>query len=132
MSYDINEQVNLSGNYAYVNATYEDTKANVEDIAPHQVFTQLEYKSAEKWNINTQLFYFSERQRVATDTRDASAQASIVNLTIEKKDMLNDLDAVIAVRNLFDSDYREPSDGKIAEDYPMEGFNIYAELKYRF
>ena len=36
------------------------------------------------------------------------------------------------VRTLFDSDYKEPSDGKIAEDYPMEGINVFAELRYRF
>jgi len=132
LSYNINEKVNLSGNYAFVHAEYDDTKRKVEDIVPHQVFAQLEYKPANDWNVNTQFFYFSKRERLETDTRDKLDADTLVNLSVTKNNLIKNLDAVVAVRNLFDSDYREPSDGKIAEDYPMEGFNIFAELTYKF
>jgi len=132
LSYNVNDKVNLSGNYAFVNAEYDDTKRKVEDISPHQLFAQIKYKPANDWNINTQFFYFSKHYRLATDTREPLDEDTVVNLTLTKNNILKGLDVVVAVRNLFDSDYREPSDGKIAEDYPMEGFNIFAELTYKF
>jgi len=132
LSYDIYEKLNLSGNYAYVHAEYADTKRKVEDVAPHQVFTQLEYKPTQEWSVNAQYFYFSKRYRVEADTREALDEDSLVHLTLSRKNILEGLDALVSARNLFDSDYREPSDGKIAEDYPMEGLNVFAELRYRF
>jgi len=132
LSYRLSEKIKLNGNYAYVKAEHADTKNKVEDIAPHQVFAEVEYKPSADWNVNTQYFYYSKRYRVDTDSRDALGADSIVNLAITKDNIIKGLDLTIAARNLFDSDYREPSDGKIAQDYPMQGLNVFAELKYRF
>jgi len=132
LSYDVHQKVNLSANYAYVHAEYEDTKLEVADVAPHQVFAQIQYKPAVDWNINTQFFYFSKRSRVDTDTRADLDASNLVHLTVKKRNFIKNLDAIVAIRNLFDTNYKEPSDGKIAGDYPMEGINIFAELKYRF
>ncbi|MDF1880380.1 TonB-dependent receptor [Sulfurimonas sp. MAG313] len=132
LSYDLNEKINLSGNYSYVQALYQDTKQRVEDIAPHQIFAQIQYKPSKNWKLNTQYYYFSKRYRTHIDSRNPSDAASLVNLSLSKNDILEGLDLSIAARNLFNSDYKEPSDGKIAEDYPMQGLNLFAELRYRF
>jgi len=38
----------------------------------------------------------------------------------------------LVVKNLFDTDAREPSSAAIPNDYPLEGRSIWGELQYRF
>jgi iron complex outermembrane receptor protein len=37
-----------------------------------------------------------------------------------------------SLRNAFDEDAREPSDGRIPDDYPLEGRSIFGEIGYHF
>jgi len=37
-----------------------------------------------------------------------------------------------SIKNLLDEDIREPSDGRIAEDYPMNERSAFIELSYHF
>jgi len=132
LEYKINKELNLRGNYAYQHSEDAYTNVKVADAPVHQAFAQVQYHPDLNWNINTQYHYIGKRHRSIGDTREAMGSDSLVNLTIERRNILRDLDLLGSARNLFDVDYREPSDGKIAEDYPMMGRYLFVEVRYKF
>ncbi|MDH4231865.1 MAG: TonB-dependent receptor, partial [Nitrospirota bacterium] len=87
---------------------------------------------APDWSRDGQYFWVGDRHRAADDTRPDIADYDIVNLTLRRKNILNHWDFAPAVRNLFDEDAREPGPTSIPDDYPMEGRNFWAELRYTF
>jgi len=132
LEYNINKDFVLRGNYSYQHSEDADTKDRVADAPVHQAFAQVQYHPSQEWNVNAQYHYIGKRYRVISDTREAMSGDSLVNLTIERKKILKNVDMLVSARNLFDADYREPSNGQIAEDYPMQGRYVYAELRYTF
>jgi len=132
LEYNINQDFVLRGNYSYQHSKDDDTEERVADAPAHQTFVQLQYHPNANWNVNTQYFYIGKRYRTSTDTRPALKADSLVNLTIERKNILQGLDFTLSARNLFDEDYREPSDGALPNDYPMQGRYIFGEIRYLF
>ena len=131
IEYFITNEIGFIGNYSYQHSQNTDTKERVANVPAHQAFAQVQYKPTIDWNINTQYFYIGKRYRESTDIRDDLDADSIVNLTIERTNILKGLDALLSARNLFDADYVEPSIS-IEDDYPMPGRYLFAELRYRF
>jgi len=132
LEYVISENLIARANYAYQHSEDAKTKDRVADAPVHQGFAQLQYRHNKNWNINTQYNYIGKRYRIDTDTREPLDSDSLVNLTIERKNILQGVDFLVSARNLFDSDYKEPSNGQINEDYPMQGRYIFAEIRYSF
>ena len=132
LEYGISDSIGLRGNYAYQHSKDSDTKERVANAPVHQAFAQIEYKPSRYWNANVQYFYIGKRYRESTDPRDPVDADSLVNLTIERRDIFKGLDALVSARNLFDRDYREPSSISIPNDYPMQGLSLFAELRYKF
>jgi outer membrane receptor for ferrienterochelin and colicins len=54
----------------------------------------------------------------------------LVNLSLRRKKLAKHWEIAASVKNVFDSDIREPSDGAIAEDYPMNERSFFAEISY--
>lgn len=132
LEYGLSDSIGLRGNYAYQHSKDSDTKERVANAPVHQAFAQIEYKPSRYWNTNVQYFYIGKRYRESTDPRDPVDADSLVNLTIERRDIFKGLDALVSARNLFDTDYREPSSISIPNDYPMQGLSLFAELRYKF
>jgi iron complex outermembrane receptor protein len=53
-------------------------------------------------------------------------------MNLRRANVLQNLDLMIAVRNVADRDAREPSSGEIPEDYLLESRSVLLELSYRF
>jgi len=132
LEYSVSESLSLRGNYAYQHSVDDETKKRVEYAPVHQAYTQIQYTPSFNWNVNAQYHYIGKRHRVSTDAREVMSGDSLVNLTIEKKNIINGLDLLVSARNLFDIDYREPSNGQIGEDYPMAGRYLFGEIRYQF
>jgi len=132
LEYALTNTISLRGNYSYQHSQDSDTKERVADAPVNQLFAQVQYRPNINWNINTQYYYIGKRYREATDTRDALDSDTLVNLTIERTDIIKGLDGLVSARNLFNSDYIEPSSIVVPNDYPMAGISVFAELRYRF
>ena len=132
LEYGLSNSVSLRGNYSYQHSEDSDTKERVANTPVHQAFAQVQYRPNIDWNTNVQYFYIGKRYRESTDTRDPVDADSLVNLTIERTNIFEGLDALVSARNLFDADYREASSMSIPNDYPMQGLSLFAELRYRF
>ena len=132
LEYALSSHISLRGNYSYQHSEDSDTDVRIANAPVHQGFVQLQYKAHKDWNTNIQYFYIGKRYRESTDSRDVLNADSIVNMTVEHKDVLQGIDAIISVRNLFDTDHKEPSSDVVKSDYAMQGLNLFAELRYRF
>ena len=124
--------LHLKGSYAWQHSEDTDTNLRIEDAPTHQIFLNANWQFAMDWFINSQLNWIADRKRAADDPRDDIKDYTLVNLVLTRKNILNHLDFSLAAKNLFDKKAYEPSKITIYDDYPLEGRNIWAEIRYRF
>jgi len=132
LEYSITPKIVTKANYSYQHSEDALSNEKIADIPVHQAFFQLDYIYSSNLNINAQYHYIGKRYRSNADIRADLGADSLINITIDRKNIIQGVSALISCRNLFDTDYKEPSSGAIAEDYPMQGRYIYAQIKYSF
>ena len=122
----------LNGNYSWQDAKDAQTGQAVADAPGQQFKVGANWEFKPQWSINSQIYWVGDRQRAVGDARPAIDDYTLLNLTLRRKNVVPDLDLSIAMRNLTDEDAREPSNGTIADDYPLESRSVWLELKYLF
>ncbi|MET0357520.1 MAG: TonB-dependent receptor [Cellvibrio sp.] len=125
-------QFRLSTSYSQQEATDAKTGTDIPDAPGRQVKLNANWEFSENWFFNTQAEWVADRARAVTDMRPEIDNYTWVNLTLRAKDILPSLDLTLAVRNATDADAREPSSGRIANDYPLESRSGWLELNYSF
>ena len=124
--------------YAYFTYTYQkgeksETNDALIGMANQTAYAGINYKGTKGFNINLMANYIGVRQRSIVDTRTELNGFTLLNLSIFKKDIINNFDVQISGFNLLDSDHRVPDiNGIIYNDYPLEGINFLAEITYKF
>jgi iron complex outermembrane receptor protein len=132
------EKFILTGSYAFQRATDQDDH-KVAYVPKQDIHLRGDWKFLPDWHLNTQLSWISDRERAFNDPRPAIDNYLNVDLAAHYQRAKSPWKVTIAVRNLFNSDIREPTPGpdetgmiKIPHDLPMAGVNYFAELRYRF
>lgn len=123
-------QLHFNASYSKQTATDTETNSNIPDAPGQQVKANLNWMPAPQWSLNGQLNWVGDRTRAAGDLRPAIADYTLVNLTLHRKNILPELDLSLAVRNLANTDAREPSSGSIPDDYPLESRTVWLGLTY--
>jgi len=126
------EQFQLHGNFAWQQSEDEKNGHPVADVPGWQLYLDALFRFAPDWSLDLRLNRIANRVRGRDDTRDPIGDYTLVDLTLRRKRILDFWDAAVGVRNLFDEDAREPSDGIIPGDYPLESRSAFVELRYRF
>ncbi len=102
-------------------------------IVPYAPGRQLSLSATHKYRFNSWLFisanWVGDRARAENDTRPQISDYTVVNANVSRQISRN-FELAIGIRNLFDEDVREPSNGAIAEDFPMEGRSLFLEMRY--
>ena len=130
-NWQIAKEIRLSGNYAFQESEDSNTGDTIAD-APGQQFSLIANWSIDNnWNINSQFNYVADRTRLQQDPRDPIDNYHIINLVLHRKNILDGLDASLAINNLSDQDAREPSDGIIVNDIPLEERSFWLRLNYQ-
>jgi len=122
----------LRANFSYQRATYDDTGAVVPDVPAMKFYANAHWKFMPYWSLDGQYFWVGDRHRAAGDIRPQVGAYDLVNLTLRRMNIAKHFDFALAVRNLFDSDAREPGPLSIPNDYPMEGRSYWAEVRCNF
>ncbi|MEO0332406.1 MAG: TonB-dependent receptor, partial [Bacteroidota bacterium] len=133
LSWQLSDNWRISGNYSRQESENSDTGETIAD-APGQQFTFNSFwQLNSKWLISSQINWVADRERSNTDNRSAIDDYTITDLTLRKNNIYKGLDIALGIRNLFDENAREPSDGLfIQNDFPLEGRNLWLELRYQF
>ena len=132
------EKLVLTGSYSFQKATDQDD--HKVTYAPKQdVYLRGDWKFLPDWHLNAQTTWIVGRERAFDDTRPAVDDYIGVDLALHYKKSKSPWSVSLAVRNLFDTDIREPTPGpdetgmtKIPYDLPMAGRNFFLEFNYRF
>lgn len=132
-TWDATEKLRFTGNYAWQYSFDSDTKKRVPDAPGQQAFLNSTWKFLPKWMLYSQINWVASRHRAADDSRGDIDDYILVDATLKRQAIFDHLDIGFTVKNIFDEDAREPSDGeKITDDYPLEGRSLWCELRYRF
>lgn len=123
-------QLLITSSYALQDAENAQTGAAVADAPGRQLKASINWEFTHNWFLTSQLNYVADRQRVVGDTRPSIDDYQIVNMTLHRKSLFNNLDFSMAVRNATDEDAREPSSGSISDDYPLESRSFWVGFTY--
>jgi outer membrane cobalamin receptor len=140
VNWKINKQWKLMANYAYQSTKDDATNLQLEYVPKQQVYIDARWKFMPQWELSSQLNLVGDRGRVAADDRDDINDYTLVNLTLRRsrfsfggessRSGKGNWEFAATIKNLFDQNVREPSDGQIAEDYPLHERRIFTEIRY--
>ncbi|MDM8558679.1 TonB-dependent receptor [Candidatus Parabeggiatoa sp. HSG14] len=124
-------------NYGYINGSYqygEDEKGNVLPYTSHwKTNAGLNYRLFRYLNANVGISWVGKRPRAVGDPRDDLDSNTLVDLTLIAKGFYNTLELRGSVYNVFDEDYRDPSDDmRIPNDLPTNSRIFLLEARYKF
>jgi len=125
-------KLRFDANYSWHDAEDTDTNYKVAETARSQLTLMSQWEFTTNWFFTAQANWVGNRERAPTDPREPVDDYTIVDLKLRKKQLVNNVDFSIAVKNATDEDAREPSNGQIPEDYPLESRSVSAELIYNF
>ena len=124
----------LVGNYAYQHSEDKETDETSGMEPEHQLYARLDWTMLPGWSLHPQANYVADRARQPGDTRPPVDNYTWVDLTLRYRPNLKGLNVAFSVRNLTDTDAREPSPapGLIPNDLPLAGRTYFGELSYRW
>ncbi len=132
------EQFVLTGSYAFQRATDQDDHKVANGSPQQDIHLRGDWKFLPNWHLNTQFSWIIGRERAFNDPRPALDDYVNVDLALHYKKSKSPWEVTLAVRNLLDSDIREPTPGpdetgmiKIPYDLPMAGMNYFLEFRYQ-
>ncbi|ADE14555.1 TonB-dependent receptor [Nitrosococcus halophilus Nc 4] len=133
----LTDDFHLLGNYAFQQSTDEKTDENAGNAPHHQIYLRADWEFLPDWHLNPQLNWIIDRSRVAGDNRLEIDDYSIFDLTLRRMVLKEHWEIAFSVRNLFDSDAREPSPVSspktfIPHDLPLAGRSFFGEVRLRF
>ena len=130
-NWQVHEQWNLSGNYAWQYSRNNETKGRVFGVPEHQAYAAAAWQFIPKWQLQSQINWVSSRINPITDNGKLDDYQTI-DFTVRGKKLYGHLNFSASLRNAFDNDYREPAAVKIGENLPMPGRSFYLETSINF
>jgi outer membrane receptor for ferrienterochelin and colicin len=141
MTYTPTDTLKLTGNYSYQKTQDKTNGGTVGKTPNHELYLRAEWQITPNYHLNSQVTWVGEQQRSAGDDRAPVASYTTVDVNLQVKQLIKNLDMALIVKNAFDADVREASQPPlkpfypvafVPNDYPMAGRSIFAELAYKF
>jgi iron complex outermembrane receptor protein len=130
--WNITEHTNFYSYYAYQVNTDKTTNEDAGYTPHHKVFSILQHQRPDGWFFSTKATYIGNRDRVAEDTRSEADNYTFVDLLL-RKELTQNLEATLELRNLFDKGAEEAGFGTaFPGDMPLPGRNYYLTLSSMF
>jgi len=125
----INQDVELLANYANQSTKNDATDAQEAFSPRQQLYVDVRWKVLPGWIISSQANLVADRERAQGDPRTSDVDDyTLVDLTIRYQN--NDFEFAASIKNLFDKDGFEPSNGDIPGDYPLHERAFFIEARY--
>lgn len=132
VNWKVNKDWSILANYAYQKTINDETNKQQPFIPKQQLYLDARWKFMPDWQLAAQLNWVSDRKREEGDTRGDIDDYTLVNLSVRRKNIAKHWEIAASIKNLFDEDIREPSNGSIPDDYPMNERSAFIELSYNF
>jgi len=132
MDWKINPKWSVVVNYAYQQTINEENNKQHPYVPKQQFYLDTRWAFWPDWLLSAQLNWVGDRKRAESDSRKEIDDYTLVNLLVRRKEIAKHWELAVSIKNLFDEDVREPSDGSIPDDYPMNKRSAFIELSYNF
>lgn len=126
------EDFRLLGNLAYQRSLDRDTKAVVADAPEWQLYLNPQWRFLPYWSLDGQYYRIAGRHRAAGDSRADVKDYDLVNFCLQRQNIARHWGVKLKVKNIFDTDAREPGPSSIPDDYPLAGRSFWGEVAYTF
>lgn len=130
-NWQVYEQWNLIGNYAWQNARNDETKSRVTGVPEHQIYFAAAWQIMPKWQLQPQINWIGSRINPTVENGSLDDYETI-DLTVRGKKLFGHLNFNASLRNAFDTTPREPAAAKIGGNLPMPGRSFYLEASINF
>lgn len=127
----VNSELNLKFGYSYQDSDDAETSETIADAPGNMLDFAIDWDISEKVSLHADTRWINDRNRPANDPRERIDDYNWTNLNLIYH-ISENIDASLSVRNVFDEDAREPSDGQIVEDYPLEERGIWFKVTTTF
>jgi len=121
--------INLDMNYAFLSAEDKGGK-NIVGIPNKMAYVNMHWHINDNWRWNVSGKWIADRTRGVLDIRAKIKDYMLVSSKFEHKGIIKNLTMALTFNNLFDKKAREPSNGVIADDYPLAGRQIMLVFNY--
>lgn len=132
--WDTSNSVRLTGNYSYQQSIDEATQQDAGYAPRHHLYLRHDWRFANSWLSSTQINHIADRRRAVGDTRAAVPDYTTVDITVRTANDKNHWEIAATVRNLFNTDVREPSlapGTAIPNDLPMAPRSFWLQASYK-
>ncbi len=136
LSWSVNDYLSLLTNYAWQNAEDRTTDTDAANAPEQQFYIRGVATLAHDCDFTVQLNRVMDRNRAFDDPRTDIDDYTIVDLTLRKRFLDNQLELALLAKNVFNENAREPSLNAtpvplIPEDLPLAGRSLMAEIRYK-
>jgi len=131
--WDAHRNLRLTGNYSHQRSIDQATQQDAGMAPHHRIYLRSDWRFAPGWLANTQLNWVGGRERAPGDTRPNVKNYTTVDLTLRTQHN-SPVNFTFSIRNLFDTDAREPSAGNpvsIPNDLPLPGRSAFIEAIWK-
>ncbi len=130
-NWQVNEQWNLMGNYAWQYALNDKTESRVTGVPTQQVYFAAAWQFIPKWYIQPQIKWVGSRINPIVSNGPLNDYQTI-DLTLRGKKLYGHLNLAASLRNALDTRYQEPASVAIGGNLPMPGRSFYLEASINF
>jgi len=127
-NWDILQQLNLKGNYAWQAAI--DSQHNIR-VPAHQVYLALAWRFLPQWQVQSQVNWVANRVNQIPTNQKLKDYAT-VDLTLNSQRFFNVVDLTASVHNLFNARGKEPANDSYPGNYPINSRSFYLETSVHF
>jgi len=121
--------LHIKAGYAWQESEDTHSKEHIAD-APGQVFdVNLNWAINDKIGLHLDTRWIMDRKRLTSDSREDIEDYNWTNLSASYK-ITNKWNAQLTIRNIFDANAYEASDGQIAGDYPLDSRGYWLSISY--
>lgn len=130
-NWQVAEQWNITGNYAWQNARSSTTNMRVTGVPEHHVYSAVHWQFLPQWQLQPQINWVGGRTTLPGDNRSLPDYETI-DLTLRGQKLLGHINLAASLRNMFDANNFDPAVTALPQNVPMPGRSFYFEVSTNF
>ena len=131
--WQVSEQWQLTGNYAWQNSRNNKTKARVTGVPEHHIYFAASWEFMPQWQFQSQLNWVGGRtNEIGGFPKPLLKDYETIDFTLRGKKLWGHVNLAASLRNAFDANNLEPARIDRPFNLPMPGRNFYLEASVDF
>lgn len=135
-SWQVNDYLSVLSNYSWQKSEDQLNDADAANAPEQQFYIRANTSLPGGWNFSLQANRVMDRNRAFDDSRQNIDDYTLVDFTLRKSFLSDQLELSLISKNIFNDDAREPSPNgqpvpAITNDLPLDRRRIYGEIRYK-